>query len=87
MLFDNTTGATRPLADTKSETTTIGAPAGLPSTGFVAVDIAADSGAYPTWNRPVRAYFSRNGESWKLVGFDRTPDTPATASAAQKTSR
>ena len=83
MLFDNTTGATRPLADTKSETTTIAAPAGLPSTGFVAVDIAADSDTNAAWSRPVRAYFSRNGENWKLVGFERTPETPATARAAQ----
>ena len=43
MVFDNATGATRPLSETKSETTTIPAPSGLPSSGFVAVDIAADS--------------------------------------------
>ena len=87
MLFDNTTGATRPLADTQSETTTVAAPAGLPATGFVAVDIAAVSDAYPTWSRPVRAYFNRDGENWKLVGLERMPDTPATPPAAQKTSR
>ena len=47
MVFDNATGATRPLAETTSETTTIAAPSGLPSTGFVAVDVAADSDDVP----------------------------------------
>ena len=41
--FDNATGATKPLAETKSATTTIAPPAGLPSSGFIAVDIAAES--------------------------------------------
>ena len=71
MLFDNATGATKPLSETKSATTTIAAPSGLPSSGFVAVDIAADSETYPTWKQPVRAYFRQDGGSWKLVGFER----------------
>ncbi len=61
MTFDNATGATKPLSDTQSSTTTIPAPAGLPSSGFVAVDIAADSAAYPTWKQPVRAFFRQDG--------------------------
>jgi hypothetical protein len=40
----------------------------------VAVDIAADIEAYPTWKQPVRAYFRRDGGSWKLVGFERLPE-------------
>jgi hypothetical protein len=74
MLFDNATGATKPLADTSSTTTTIQAPAGLPSSGFVAVDIAADSEAFPAWKQPVRAYFRDDGGSWKLVGLERLPE-------------
>jgi hypothetical protein len=85
MLFDNATGATKPLGETRSETTTIAAPGGLPSTGFVAIDIAADSAAYPTWKQPVRAYFRQDAGSWKLVGLDRLPDKPQ-AAAAPKTS-
>ena len=82
MLFDNATGATKPLSETKSETTTIAAPAGLPSNGFVAVDIAADSDTYPTWKQPVRAYFRPDGGTWKLVGLERMPDkTPAARGA------
>jgi hypothetical protein len=87
MLFDNATGATRPLAETKSETTTIVAPSGLPSTGFVAVDISAESDTYPTWKEPVRTYFSRDGGSWKLVGLERTPDRATTVRTGQKASR
>jgi hypothetical protein len=88
MSFDNATGATKPIAETKSVTTTINAPSGLPSSGFVAVDIAADSDAYPTWKQPVRAYFRQDGGSWKLVGFERMPDkTPAGRPAAQKAAK
>ncbi len=74
MTFDNATGATKPIAETKSATTTLAAPAGLPSNGFVAVDIAADADNYPTWKQPVRAYLRNDGGSWKLVGLDRLPD-------------
>jgi len=87
MVFDNATGATRPLAETKSETTTMVAPSGLPSTGFLAVDIAADSATYPTWKQPARAYFRRDGDSWKLVGLERMPDNRTTAAAGPNPSR
>jgi hypothetical protein len=88
MAFDNATGTTTPLAETTSETTTIAAPAGLPSSGFVAVDIAADSAGYPTWKQPARAYFRQDGGSWKLVGFERLPEKlPSAATSGQKASR
>jgi hypothetical protein len=87
MLFDNMTGATKPLSETKSATTTIAVPNDLPSTGFVAVDIAADSETYPTWKAPVRAYFRRDSGSWKLVGFERQPEKISTAGKAQKAAR
>ena len=74
MTFDNNTGATRPLSETKSSTATIPAPDGLPSSGFVAVDIAADSESFPSWKQPVRAFFRRDGGAWKLVGLERLPD-------------
>jgi hypothetical protein len=79
MLFDNATGATTPLSETSSTTTTIAVPASLPSSGFVAVDIAAESASHPTWKQPVRAYFRQDAGRWKLVGFERLPDRlPAT---------
>jgi hypothetical protein len=86
-LFDNTTGATKPLSDTTSATTTIAAPSDLPSSGFVAVDIAADSDTYPAWKQPVRAYFRQDGGSWKLVGFERLPDALPTSRAAEQPRR
>ena len=87
MTFDNATGATKPMSETTSTTTTIAAPNGLPSSGFVAVDIAADSAAHPQWKQPVRAYFRRDGGSWKLVGLDRVPDKAGWSPRAQKASR
>jgi hypothetical protein len=73
--FDNATGTTRPLSATSSATTTIEAPSGLPRTAgsFVAVDISAESSEYATWRKPVRAYFRRDGNDWKLIGFERIP--------------
>jgi hypothetical protein len=89
MTFDNNTAATKPLSETKSTTTTIPAPDGLPSSGFVAVDIVADSDAFPAWKQPVRAFFRRDGGSWKLVGLERLPDqkTDATIEGKQKGTR
>jgi len=87
MTFDNATGATKPLQETKSATTTIAPPSGLPTSGYVAVDIAADSDAYASWKRPVRAYFRQDGGSSKLVGFERMADQPAAAPAAKRASR
>jgi hypothetical protein len=77
--FDNTTGETRPLAATSSHATTIAAPAGLPTkTGsFVAIDLSANSRAYPNWMRPVRTYFRLDADGWKLVGLERMSDGPA----------
>jgi hypothetical protein len=76
LLFDNATGVTKPLAETTSDTTTVQAPSGLPaaSGSFVAIDIAADSAGYPAWKQPVRTYFRRGGDGWKLVGLERLPE-------------
>jgi hypothetical protein len=82
MTFDNATGDTKPIGETNG-TTTLAAPSGLPSSGFVAVDIAAESTAYPHWKQPVRAYFRRDGGSWKLVGLDRLPDKPEVVAGAK----
>jgi hypothetical protein len=87
MRFDNATGATTPLSETKSTTTTIAAPSDLPSSGFVAVDIAADSDTYRTWKEPVRATFREDGGSWKLVGFERLPEKTSPARVVETGSR
>ncbi len=74
-LFDNATGATKPLSETQSKTADIQAPDGLPAApgSFIAVDIAGESKTYPSWQQPVRAYFRRTGTDWTLVGLDRLP--------------
>jgi len=87
--FDNATGETQAISETRSSTTSIDAPSGLPTGAgsFVAVDIAVDSAGHPTWIRPVRAYFQRDGSGWKLVGLERMPDAPSAAGAGQKPAR
>ncbi len=84
--FDNATGSARPLSETSSSTTTIEAARGLPAAtdSFIAVDIAADSKAHAAWRRPVRAYFRRDADGWKLVGLERTP---AAATPEQRQAR
>jgi hypothetical protein len=75
--FDNATGETQALAETESETTTIGAPAGLPteSGSFIGADISIDSAAHPAWRRPVRLHFRRGAAGWTLVGLERLPQS------------
>ena len=87
MRFDNVTGATAPLSETKSTTTTMAVPAGLPATGFIAADLAAESDGHPSWKKPVRAFFRRDGTSWKLVGLERLPPrlTPDQSTSAAGT--
>jgi hypothetical protein len=89
LLFDNATGVTKPLSETKSATTTLEAPSGLPtaSGSFVGVDIAADNAAYPAWGKPVRTYFRRDGAGWKLVGLERLPEGPLPERTVQKQTR
>jgi hypothetical protein len=89
--FDNATGATTPIGQSDSATTTMRAPAALPAGPgvFVEIDITADSAAHPTWREPVRTWFRRTGDGWKLVGLERMPDgvhpaAPATATKADK---
>jgi hypothetical protein len=73
--FDNATLESRPLGTTSAATTRLAAPAALAGvqTGFVRVDLSAAGGPNASWEQPVRAYFRRDGGSWRLVGFERLP--------------
>jgi hypothetical protein len=75
MRFDNATGATSKISDTQSTSTSIEAPANLPAApgSYIQVDLSIDSDLYPTWRRPVRAWFRRTTDGWTLVGLDRLP--------------
>jgi len=82
--FDNTTGATTRIADTRSATTTMAASRDLPSApgSFVEIDIAAESAEHPTWQQPVRTHFRRDAGGWKLVGLERLPGRASGPGAA-----
>jgi hypothetical protein len=74
--FDNAGGTVRRFAETRSATTSMDVPPGLPATigSYLEVDIAADSAQHPAWQAPVRTYFRREADGWKLVGLDRIAD-------------
>jgi hypothetical protein len=74
--FDNRTGATRPLGEAKASGERLQAPSGLASaTGtFIVVEVRAVEAPYPSWHKPVKVYFRRLSDGWKLVGLERTLD-------------
>ena len=78
LTFDNATGATQKIADTRSASTSLDAPPGLPTASgqFIEVDIAVEAEGRPTWREPVRTFFRRDGSSWTLVGLERLPEGP-----------
>ena len=85
-LFNNATGATKPLETTESTTTTLAVPAGVPTApgSFVEVVLSASNAAFPTWDQPIRAHFRRDAANWTLVGLERLPAGPPTGRPAQK---
>lgn len=80
-IFDNATGVTSPLGETRATDTNVTAPANLPSAKgtFVRVEISANGGP-ESWSEPVHAYLVRDSATWRLVGFERVPggNPPAT---------
>jgi hypothetical protein len=84
--FDNATGETRPLSEATSPTTTIQAPASLPSAAgsYVLVEISADSKEHQAWRRPIRTYFRLDTDGWTLVGLERMPDGPSAPDAQRR---
>ena len=71
--YDNTTGTTEPIADTRGRTTSLRAPAGLPAHdgAFIKVALSATGGDQLSWQAPVNAYFRLRNGSWRCVGFER----------------
>ena len=74
--FDNVTGATTPIATTKAPGTSasVPAPPNLPDAAatYIRAEIAATGGP-ESWSIPAHAYFVREANGWKLVGFERVP--------------
>jgi len=79
--FDNATGEARHIADTQSPTTSMQAPAGLPTAAdsYLELSLSADSSEHPAWKQPIRTHFRRDGAGWKLVGLERMPAGPPAA--------
>jgi hypothetical protein len=75
--FDNATGAATAIGTTRSagSRTSVPVPIDLPSDNgvYIRVELAA-SGGPASWSVPVHAYFFREHDTWKLVGFERVPD-------------
>jgi hypothetical protein len=71
--FDNATGRTTTIGETRSATTTMAAPAGLtvPAGSYIEIDISSDSPDHPSWREPIRTHFRRTADGWKLVGLER----------------
>jgi hypothetical protein len=74
--FDNATGESTRIAETTSQRERLAAPRDLPTAGgtFVRVDISAEHPDHPSWKQPVRAFFQRHTNGWRLVGFERMPE-------------
>ena len=79
-VFDNATRASTPIGEpTLSTTGRMASPSGLPrDVGvYVRIDLSAVEPPHDSWTIPIRTYFRRTAEGWKLVGLDRmTVDLP-----------
>ena len=74
--FDNHSGATTPLGETKSSTGRISSPVGLPQMpgSFILAEVRAVDPPQASWAKPVKAFFRRTNGGWKLVGLERMPE-------------
>ena len=72
--FDNRTGTTTRIGETRARGTSVTTPSDLPSTTntYVLAEIAATGGP-ASWAVPAHAYFRREAAGWTLVGFERVP--------------
>ena len=84
--FNNTSGATSPIGETRNATPRMPAPAALPSTpgSFIEIDVSADDTAHAAWQQPVRLHFRRTADGWKLVGLERLVEPPAAGAGRGK---
>lgn len=72
--FDNATGTTANLGETRASATNVNAPKDLAAAAstYIRVEISA-SGGPQSWTEPAHAYFRREAAGWTLVGFERVP--------------
>jgi hypothetical protein len=72
--FDNVTDThTAVGGETTVPSPSARAPQGLETSQFVAVSVKTLHPERPRWAEPVRAYFRREGGTWRTVGLERQP--------------
>jgi hypothetical protein len=74
--FDNATGQSTLVGETTGNTR-MPAPAELPASEgvLVKVEVTGAGSAPAPWQKPVIAYFQRLASGWRLIGFERMPET------------
>jgi hypothetical protein len=86
--FDNATGTTTNLGETRESVTNVNAPNDLPAAAgmYIRVEISANGGP-ESWTEPAHAYFRREAAGWTLVGFERVPggNPPGSKGASRRT--
>jgi hypothetical protein len=86
--FDNVTGTTTTVGETRASTTSVNAPENLPAAPntYIRAEISAIGGP-ESWKAPAHAYFRREAAGWTLVGFERVPggNPPASRGATHST--
>ena len=89
--FDNATGGTQPIArDAERDGVDGGARRRCRRSRRAASSksiITADSAAHPSWQQPVRTFFRRTSDGWKLVGLERLPGAPGVMPPAPPASK
>jgi hypothetical protein len=76
--FDNATGQATAIGapiDAREPRVTASADVLRQAGDLVEVAVTAIDPGRPSWARPVRVYFKRQGDAWKLVGLERLPAT------------
>jgi hypothetical protein len=86
--FDNNTGATTPLGETQGSSDRLNAPGSLPKTpgSFILAEVKANGSPYASWSKPVKVFFRRVNNGWKLVGLDRMAEQEPTVDTKKTTS-
>ena len=86
--FDNATGTTTTVGETRASTTSVNAPGNLTaaSNTYIRAEISAIGGP-ESWKEPAHTYFRCDAAGRTLVGFERVPggNTPASRGANHRT--
>jgi hypothetical protein len=63
------------LAETTTRNEHLPTPTALRAAdNFILVEVRALNPPHPSWSVPVKVYFKRASDAWKLVGLERLPE-------------